>query len=355
LRTCENSAYCLFSINLNSMKIIVPMAGMGKRMRPHTLTVPKPLIPVAGKPIVQKIIEDLEEVCGEGIEEVAYIIHPSFGEATEKKLIEVAQKLGAKGSIYYQHEALGTAHAIMCAKESLDGNVLVVFADTLFKAGFKLDRSKDGIIWVQQIEDPRQFGVVKVDASNVITDFVEKPQEFVSDLAIIGIYYFKDGLNLRNELQYLLDNKIMEKGEYQLTNALENMKQKGMKFEPGKVQEWLDCGNKNSTVFTNSRMLHFMHAEGGVMVDPSVKLNDSTVIQPSYIGKNVTVNRSIIGPYASIGEGCKIDNSVVGNCIIQTNTQIKNAVIDNAMIGNSVEYHGEAKDLSIGDFTTVTG
>lgn len=355
MRTCENSAYCLFSINLNSMKIIVPMAGMGKRMRPHTLTVPKPLIPVAGKPIVQKIIEDLEEVCGEGIEEVAYIIHPSFGEATEKKLIEVAQKLGAKGSIYYQHEALGTAHAIMCAKESLDGNVLVVFADTLFKAGFKLDRSKDGIIWVQQIEDPRQFGVVKVDASNVITDFVEKPQEFVSDLAIIGIYYFKDGLNLRNELQYLLDNKIMEKGEYQLTNALENMKQKGMKFEPGKVQEWLDCGNKNSTVFTNSRMLHFMHAEGGVMVDPSVKLNDSTVIQPSYIGKNVTVNRSIIGPYASIGEGCKIDNSVVGNCIIQTNTQIKNAVIDNAMIGNSVEYHGEAKDLSIGDFTTVTG
>lgn len=328
------------------------MAGMGKRMRPHTLTIPKPLIPVAGKPIVQKIIEDLEEVCGEGIEEVAYIIHPDFGHETEKKLVDVASKLGAKGSIYYQEEALGTAHAIMCAKESLDGNVLIVFADTLFKAGFKLDRSKDGIIWVQQIEDPSQFGVVKVDAQNVITDFVEKPSTFVSDLAIIGIYYFKDGANLRNELQYLLDNNIKEKGEFQLTNALENMKQKGMKFEPGKVEEWLDCGNKNSTVYTNARVLHHMHLEKKIMVDPSVESEGSVIIQPSFIGKNVKLIRSVVGPYASIGENCTLENSVVGNSIIQTHTRIKNAVVDNAMIGNHVVYHGDARDLSIGDYTT---
>lgn len=328
------------------------MAGMGKRMRPHTLTVPKPLIPVGGKPIVQKIIEDLEEVCGEGIEEVAYIIHPSFGRDVEQKLIEVAAKLGAKGSIHYQSEALGTAHAIMCAKEALDGNVLIVFADTLFKAGFKLDRSKDGIIWVQQIEDPRQFGVVKLDPNGVITDFIEKPQEFVSDLAIIGIYYFKDGANLRQELQYLLDNKIMEKGEYQLTNALGNMKAKGLKFETGKVQEWLDCGNKNSTVYTNSRILFHMQAAGEQMVDPSVKTENALIIQPSFIAKNVTIRHSVIGPYASIGEGTIIDDSVVSNCIIQTHTKIKQAVISNAMIGNFVEYTGEAKDLSIGDYTT---
>ncbi len=334
------------------MKIIVPMAGMGKRMRPHTLTVPKPLIPVGGKPIVQKIIEDLEEVCGEGIEEVAFIIHPSFGKAVEKSLISVAEKLGAKGSIYYQSEALGTAHAIMCAKESLDGNVLVVFADTLFKAGFKLDRSKDGIIWVQQIEDPRQFGVVKLDARGVITDFVEKPQEFVSDLAIIGIYYFKDGANLRNELQYLLDNKIMDKGEYQLTDALGNMKAKGLQFETGKVQEWLDCGNKNSTVFTNSRILFHMHADGEKMVDDSVKTENALIIQPSFIAPNVVIKHAVVGPYASIGEGCTIENSVVSNCIVQTNSKLKNAVINNAMIGNFVEYNGEAKDLSLGDYST---
>jgi glucose-1-phosphate thymidylyltransferase len=335
------------------MKIIVPMAGMGKRMRPHTLTVPKPLIPVAGKPIVQKIIEDLEEVCGEGIEEVAFIIHPSFGNAVEKQLVDVAAKLGAKGTIHYQSEALGTAHAIMCAKEALDGNVLIVFADTLFKAGFKLDRSKDGIIWVQQIDDPSQFGVVKLDANGVITDFVEKPSTFVSDLAIIGIYYFADGANLRNELQYLLDNDIKEKGEYQLTNALENMKAKGLKFEPGKVQEWLDCGNKNSTVYTNSRVLQHMHDDGKNMVDASATIENSTIIQPSLIGKNVVIKNAIVGPYASIGEGCVIEKSVVENCIIQSNTKIKHAVINNAMLGSYVVYNGEQKDLSIGDYTTV--
>jgi len=335
------------------MKIIVPMAGMGKRMRPHTLTVPKPLIPVGGKPIVQKIIEDLEEVCGEGIEEVAYIIHPSFGKAAEKDLIDVAEKLGAKGSIYYQTESLGTAHAIMCAKESLNGNILVVFADTLFKAGFKLDRSKDGIIWVQQIEDPRQFGVVKLNTAGIITDFVEKPQAFVSDLAIIGIYYFKDGANLCTELQYLLDNGITEKGEYQLTNALENMKAKGIQFEIGKVQEWLDCGNKNSTVHTNSRILFHMQNEGHNMVDETVITENAIIIQPSFVAKNVKITHAVVGPNASIGEGTTIENSVVSNCIIQTNSKIKNAVIDNAMIGNFVEYNGDSKDLSIGDYSTT--
>jgi glucose-1-phosphate thymidylyltransferase len=328
------------------------MAGMGKRMRPHTLTIPKPLIPVAGKPIVQKIIEDLEEVCGEGIEEVAFIIHRSFGPDVEKQLVAVANKLKAKGSIYYQDEALGTAHAIMCAKESLEGNVLVVFADTLFKAGFKLDRSKDGIIWVQKVDDPKPFGVVKVNQENVITDFVEKPQTFVSDLAIIGIYYFKDGAYLREELQYLLDNDIKEKGEYQLTNALENMKQKGYRFEPGKVTEWLDCGNKNSTVYTNSRILQFMHDDGVTMVDPTAKLENAVVIAPSFVGKNAVLKHSVVGPFASIGENTTVENSVVSNCIVQTNTKIKNAVIDNAMIGNYVEYNGEAKDLSVGDYTT---
>ncbi len=329
------------------------MAGMGKRMRPHTLSTPKPLLPVAGKPIVQKIIEDLEKVCGNDIEEVAFIIGPAFGAEVEKKLIEIAEKLGAKGSIYYQHEALGTAHAIMCAKESLDGNVLVVFADTLFKADFVLDRTQDGIIWVQKVDDPSPFGVVKVNSDNHITDFVEKPKSFVSDLAIIGIYYFKDGHYLRTELQYLLDNDIKEKGEFQLTNALENMKNKGTNFVPGQVTEWLDCGNKNSTVYTNSRILHFMNEANEKLIDESVLLENAQLIPPCFIGKNVKIIRSIVGPFASIGDDCTIENSVVGNCIIQNNTTIKNAVIDNAMIGSNVDYIGQTKDLSIGDFSAI--
>ncbi len=326
------------------------MAGMGKRMRPHTLTVPKPLIPVAGKPIVQRLVEDIAKVCNDKVEEVAYIIG-RFGAETEKELIKVAESLGAKGSIYYQDEALGTAHAILCAKESLDGKVIVAFADTLFKADFKLNEENDGTIWVQKIEDPRQFGVVKVDANNVITDFVEKPQTFVSDMAIIGIYYFKDGKNLRNELQYLIDNDIKEKGEYQLTNALENMKAKGVKFSPGKISEWLDCGNKDATVYTNQRVLEFIKAEKNTA--PSAKIINSVIIEPCYIGNDAVIENSVVGPHVSVGNKTKITDAVVKNSIIQTNSEISGSFIQNSMIGNFATVKSNAKDLSVGDYNTI--
>ena len=153
------------------MKIIVPMAGRGSRLRPHTLTIPKPLMPVAGKPIVQRLVEDITKVSNEKIDEIAFIIG-DFGKETEEQLIKIAENLGAKGSIYHQEEALGTAHAILCAKDSLKGNIVVAFADTLFKADFKLDTSCDGIIWVKQIENPSAFGVVKLDNEGTITYFV---------------------------------------------------------------------------------------------------------------------------------------------------------------------------------------
>lgn len=331
------------------MKIIVPMAGMGKRMRPHTLTVPKPLVPIAGKPIVQRLVEDIAKVANEKIEEVAYVVG-RFGKETEDNLVKIANSLGAKGSIWYQDEALGTAHAIMCAKEALDGKVVVAFADTLFKADFKMDTTQEGVIWVQKVDDPRPFGVVKMDANNVITDFVEKPQTFVSDLAIIGIYYFKDGAYLKKELQYLLDNNIKDKGEFQLTNALENMKQKGTKFAPGKVTEWLDCGNKDATVYTNQRVLEFI--KDTPLVSKTAKIENSVVVQPSYIGENVVLINSVVGPHASIGNNTRIEGSVIKNSIVQTNTKITNAVITNSMIGNSAEYNGRPVELSMGDYTT---
>jgi glucose-1-phosphate thymidylyltransferase len=334
------------------MKIIIPMAGMGKRMRPHTLTVPKPLIPVAGKPIVQRLVEDIATVCNEPIEEIAFVIGPSFGKVVEEMLKGVAAKLGAVGSIHYQEEALGTAHAIMCAKEALDGKVVVAFADTLFKADFKMDTAQEGIIWVQKIEDPRMFGVVKVNEQNVITDFIEKPQTFVSDLAIIGIYYFRDGKNLRSELQYLLDNNIRDKGEYQLTNALENMKAKGLKFSPGKVTEWLDCGNKDATVYTNQRMLEFKKAEKN-LVSSSHKNENSKIIPPCYIGENVILKNAEVGPHVSIGDNTMIENAVIINSIIQKDSKIQNSKIQNSMIGNAVEISGAKGDLSVGDFTVL--
>lgn len=332
------------------MKIIVPMAGMGKRMRPHTLKVPKPLIPVAGKPIVQRLVEDIAGVCEETIEEIAFIIGPTFGEEVEKMLVSVAESLGAKGTICYQNEALGTAHAIMCAEHALEGRTIIAFADTLFRADFKLDGEADGIIWVQQIDDPSAFGVIKLDENNVITDFVEKPEEFVSDLAIIGIYYVKDGAQLKAELKYLIDNNIMEKGEYQLTNALEALKQKGTKFVPGQVKEWLDCGNYKATVYTNQRVLEFIKNEG--IVDASSKTNNSVVIEPCMIGKDVVIENSVVGPHVTLSAGCKVSNSVIKNSIVYENTIIENEVIENSMIGEDVQLLGKAREVSIGSFST---
>ncbi len=327
------------------------MAGMGKRMRPHTLSVPKPLIPIAGKPIVQRLVEDIAKVCHEPIEEVAFIIG-HFGEQVEKDLVKIAESVGAKGTIHYQEEALGTAHAILCAKEALVGKVVVAFADTLFKADFQLDTNAEGTIWVQRVEDPRAYGVIKLNDKNQITDFVEKPEEFVSDLAIIGIYFFKDGEYLRNELQYLLDNDIKDKGEYQLTNALENMKNKGTVFIPALISEWLDCGNKNATVYTNQRYLEYIKDEKD-LVASSAQLQNSVIIPPVYIGENAVIKNSVIGPHVSIGNNTNVSDSIVSNSIVQQNTTLKNGNIVNSMLGNYVVYEGSRSDLSLGDYNTL--
>jgi len=335
------------------MKIIVPMAGRGSRLRPHTLTVPKPLIPIAGKPIVHRLVEDIAGVINQEIEEIAFIIHKDFGKQVEVELIAIAEKLGAKGTICYQNEALGTAHAILCAKESMQGPIVVAYADTLFRADFSLDTSADSVIWVKQVEDPSAFGVVQLNENNQIVDFVEKPKEFVSDLAIIGIYYFKSGETLRAELQYLLDNNVVKGGEYQLTDALENMKVKGLKFVPGKVDEWMDCGNKNVTVETNSRLLGFLHADGENLVASSVICENSTIIQPCFIGENVKLVNATVGPNVSLGKGCTVQNATIKNSLVQNQSVIKNANLDNAMIGSFASFDGNFTSISIGDYSVL--
>ena len=335
------------------MKIIVPMAGRGSRLRPHTLTVPKPLIPIAGKPIVHRLVQDIAHVIHQDIEEIAFIIHKDFGIQVEKELIAIAEKLGAKGTIYYQNEALGTAHAIMCAKESMSGPIVVAYADTLFRADFSLDTTADSVIWVKQVEDPSAFGVVQLDTNNQIIDFVEKPKEFVSDLAIIGIYYFKSGEALREELQYLLDNNVVKGGEYQLTDALENMKVKGLKFVPGKVDEWMDCGNKNVTVETNSRMLGFLHNDGEDLIGINVKKENATIIPPCFIAEDVILINATVGPNVSLGKGCHVIDSSIKNSLVQDHSKIKNAQLDNAMIGSHASFDGKFTSISIGDYSVL--
>lgn len=329
------------------------MAGRGSRLRPHTLTVPKPLIPVAGKPIVHRLVEDIAGVLNQNIEEVAFVIHESFGEKVEQDLIAIAEKLGAKGTIYYQNEALGTGHAIMCAKESLSGPAVIAYADTLIRADFELDPTADAVIWVKQIENPEAFGVVKLNANNEIIELVEKPKDFVSDLAVIGIYYFKEVGVLKQELQNVLDNNIQNGGEYQINDGIKNMMANGKIFRTGEVSAWMDCGNKNVTVETNSRMLAFLAEDKIDLVDKNVKLENATIIEPCYIGEDVVLINATVGPNVSLGKGCHVIDSSIKNSLVQTHAHIKNANLDNAMIGNHASFDGDFTSISIGDYSVL--
>ena len=337
------------------MKIIVPMAGRGSRLRPHTLTVPKPLIPVAGKPIVHRLVSDIAKVLGEPIEEVAFILgDPAlFGEDVVQSLKVLAGELGAKASIYRQLDPKGTGHAIMCAEPSLKGPAVIAYADTLIRADFNLDKNADSVIWTKKVENPEAYGVVNLNEQHQIIELVEKPQTFVSDQAVIGIYYFKDVGVLRKELQFVLENNIINGGEYQINDGIKRMMADGKIFVTGKVDEWMDCGNKNVTVETNQRMLGFLEEDGEDLIAESVKKENATIIEPCFIGENVVLKNTTVGPFVSIGSNSIIENSTVKNSLIQTNSVIKNAKLDNAMIGNHVRYDGNFETISLGDYSVM--
>lgn len=324
------------------------MAGKGKRLRPHTLTTPKPLIPIAGKPIVQRLIEDIARVTPEKIQKIGFVIG-DFDEEILDKLRLVASGIGAEAHFYTQEIAEGTAHAVGCASGLLEGKVTVAFSDTLFRADFKLNPEDDGIIWTKQIKDPSAFGVVKTNEKGIITDFIEKPKDFVSDQAIIGIYYFKRGEELRNEIDYLIKNNIRGGGEFQLTMALENLKDKGTNFTVGTVNDWLDCGNKEITVQSNTRYLSFLKGENLIAKDAVIE--NSKIIEPVFLGPGTKILNATVGPNVSIGSDCVIEGSTISNSLIQNNTILRNVDLTNSMIGNFVKLNANPKSVSLGDYS----
>ena len=332
------------------MNIIIPMAGRGSRLRPHTLTVPKPLVPVGGKPIAERLAEDIVAMSSEKVEEIAFIIG-DFGAETEQQLLEIAERLGAKGHICHQDEPLGTAHAILCGQQCLEGPVVVAFADTLFRADFTIDPSADGVLFVKHVDNPSAFGVVVTDERGAITEYVEKPETFVSDLAMIGIYAFQDGTRLKAELQRLIDENIIKGGEYQLPDALRNMTQAGLRFEPGTVEEWMDCGNKEATVETNQRILELTKDELTMPADAVVE--NSLILQPCQIGAGAVIRHSIVGPHVSVGAGTVIEDSRISNSLIQSHTQIQNKIMNGSMVGNHATIAGKAENISLGDYNTI--
>lgn len=332
------------------------MAGRGSRLRPHSLTVPKPLIPVAGRPIVDRLVTDIAKVLKQPIDEIAFVLgDPAwFGDDVVQNLVDLAQSLGAKASIYRQDKPLGTGHAIMCAEPSLSGPAVIAYADTLIRADFDLDTEADSVIWTKAVENPEAYGVVKLNAKAEIVELVEKPKTFVSNQAVIGIYYFKDIGVLKDKLQAVLNENITNGGEYQINDGIKRMMTDGYVFKTGTVDEWMDCGNKAITVKTNAKMLGFLQQDGDEqLVESTVKLENSKIIEPCFVGDQVRLINTTIGPNVSVGAHCVIENSNVKNSLIQTHTSIKNANLDNAMIGNHVTYNGEYTAVSIGDYSVL--
>ncbi|MBJ05078.1 MAG: nucleotidyltransferase [Flavobacteriales bacterium] len=325
------------------MNLIIPMAGRGTRLRPQTLTTPKPLIEIAGKKIVERIIELVKNNCSKEIKHVSFIIS-SQDLKTEKQLKAVCKSHNYQCTINYQQEALGTAHAIYCAKEKLRGPVLIIFADTLFETNFNFPIDTDGCIFVKQVDDPSSYGVIKKNEHGRIVEFIEKPTTNVSNLAIVGIYYFSNGQSLCQEIQEILENNIKDKGEYQITTALEKMKTKGAHFSSFEIDSWYDFGTPQNLIESHKKILQTENP-------PHAIFSNTTIIQPCYIAEGVEIIDSKIGPNVSIGANSKIISSEIKNTIIQSNCNISGASFNNSILGNHVDYDSNLNIINIGDYS----
>ena len=331
------------------------MAGRGSRLRPHSLTTPKPLISVAGSPIVHQLVREIARVVEEPISDIGFILgEPAyFGEEVEKSLVALANELGAEAHLFRQEQPLGTGHAIMCAASILKGPTVVAYADTLIRANLKLDPEADAVIWVKQVDQPEAFGVVELNSSNSIVNLVEKPQKFVSDLAVIGIYYFKEIERLKKALEKVVSKKLEKGKEYQINEGILAMMEEGAVFKPGTVTNWMDCGNPEVTLNTNTEMLIIKHKEGNELIDPTAQIENSTVIPPCFIGKGVRIVDSTVGPGVSIGEATRIQNSTLKHSLIQKHSTIIDLNCEKAMIGNHAHYNGNPTFVSIGDYSEL--
>ncbi|WP_412068287.1 sugar phosphate nucleotidyltransferase [Rubrivirga sp. IMCC43871] len=329
------------------MKLIVPMAGRGTRLRPHTHVTPKPLLPVVGRTMVERIVETFATAIGD-FEEAVFILGPDFGDDVREQLTEICGRFGIAASFGVQDRALGTAHAIAQAGDKLDGECVLVFADTLFTMDAAPDLDADAVVWVMEVEDPSRFGVVVKDGAR-ITDFVEKPDTPISNEAIVGIYYVKEGQRLGAEIQYLMDNNVTGKGdEFQLTDALDRMLKDGATFKTAKVTEWLDCGTIPAIKDTSKIVLGH---DGESRTEGTVE--NSRIIEPVFIGPGAVVKDSVIGPFAAVHGGATITESAVRNTIVFGDATIEGSALDGSMVGHSADVRGFAGTLNIGDHATV--
>jgi glucose-1-phosphate thymidylyltransferase len=302
--------------------------------------------------MIERIIETITAVLLRGFEEAVFILGPDFGHGIREELTAVCKKQGIPASFAVQDRALGTAHAVIQAGDRLSGECVIIFADTLFEMESTPDlEAADAVIWVKHVDDPRRFGVVVKDDSGKITDFVEKPSEPISNEAIIGIYYVKDGDALRGHIQHLIDNEVQGAGgEYQLTDALDRMLKDGAVFHTASVSEWLDAGTIPALMDTTRVVLEKEQGEDG-----QGRAENSQIHEPVYLGPDVVVKDSEIGPNVAVHEGARIEGSTVKDTIVFAHAEISDAELSDSVVGRHAVVRGISGRLNIGDHSEASG
>ena len=304
------------------MKIVLPVAGNGIRLRPYTENLPKCLLPVAGKTIIDWFVDG------------ALFLKPSetifitgYKASVVDDFLKQRSEWGAVRTVVQSNpQGLGEAISLALPYVNDDEPLLIILGDTLFEADLSiLDKATENILYTFKVSDPKRFGVAVTDKNGLIERLVEKPQEFVSDEAIVGIYYIKDVKALKEALNYLMQNDIRTKGEFQLTDALERMIQGGCKFRTAPVEKWLDCGLVETLLETNAHVL-----ERNEKVAP--KFDGSEIVMPCYIGKNVVIKNSKVGPNVSVGDGCVIENSEISNAILWDGVKVQDKKLEKVVV-----------------------
>lgn len=328
------------------MKAIIPVAGVGSKLRPHTYTQPKALIPLAGKTILSFIIDPLKEA---GIQEFIFIVG-YLGDKIQDYVHATYPQI--KTHFVYQNERKGTGHAIEIAKNIVGNDeVFIVLGDTICEYDIKeVLHSPYSMLGVKKVDDPRNFGVAILDeAENFIESVVEKPAIPKSNMALVGIYKIKESSFLFDCLNYILTQHIKTQDEYNLTDALECMIQRGVKFQHFKVKSWFDCGKKDTLLESNATLLKKF---GGNVANKDV-YEDTIIIPPVSIAANCVIKQSIIGPHVTIGSNTTINNSIVRDSIIGAYTTLQEVVLDNSLIGSDANIKGLSHSLNIGDNTEL--
>ena len=337
----------------DTLKIFIPMAGWGTRMRPHTYSKPKPLVSVAGKTSLEHLM-DMFKTLPEGQEvEYVFIVGPFLGELQIPAFIK-ENFPNLKAHYVVQHEMKGQSHALWLGREHMQGPMLMCFSDTLMETDFSFlgDEKADVVSWVMPVPDPRRFGVAEVGEDGWVKRFIEKPQSMENNLVVVGCYYFKSAENLLAAIEDQMQRGIMLKGEYFLTDTISLMIEGGAKVRTESISTWLDTGTIEATLDTNKLLLDKLGSTVG-------KFNDSNVeiIEPVAIHETAEITNSKIGPHASIGANCKISNSSIAESIIEPGCEIQDSVLSRSLIGKQAKVRGDgggqSTQLNIGDNSEV--